>query len=229
MLLALTAAGVVATSIVESGVLTAERPDAVQPATSRPAPDDEPLAVAPDVVPSVDSEPLPTSGEPPVVAEGSAPAPPAPAPPEGSDSGSGEGSGVAVELAPSPAWEPLRRGSLAEPCLVRANRAVLATRMNGREPGDTDGPYTANGEPLYMFVDLANTTGVSQELTVVWRQQESGASFVDLLEAGPGSRWRTWAERPLPLDQIGPWVVQVVDAERCLIDEVSFRLAAPSW
>lgn len=184
------------------------------PAPAAPAPHD---AAAPAVAP----------GAAPGAAPAAPPSPPAPTP----ASGSGEtASGVpSLELALTDDWAPLRTARDGAGCLVRTNRAVVATGTNRREPTGTDGPYTANGEPLYVYLDFANTTGVSQSVTVHWRQQRTGASYLDTIEAGPGSRWRTWAERPLPLDQIGPWTVRILDDERCLIEELSFELVAPQW
>ena len=84
-------------------------------------------------------------------------------------------------------------------------------------------------QPIFCFMDFANGTGVSQPVSVVWTQNETGASYLDEMEAGAGSRWRTWTERPLPLDQLGHWTVQMLDTERCLISELEFDLVAPTW
>lgn len=235
LLVGVAAAGIVAATLTESGVLRAPEDGAevaaIEAPTAPTSPDgvpDELLDPVPDEVadPSlaVPSEPIPTG-------DGSA------------DTGAVEGSGAAVDAAaaaaaggeaadddaPDGAWEPLRRAADGTPCLVRANRALIANGINRREPTGTEGPFRANGEPIIAFFDMANGTGVSQPVTVVWTRDEDGASFLDTIDAGPGSRWRTWVERPFALDRIGAWTVQLLDDERCLIDEVSFDLVAPEW
>jgi hypothetical protein len=140
-----------------------------------------------------------------------------------------EGANLALGAGPNDAtWEPLRTAEDGA-CLVRLNRATMATTIDRREPRGTEGPFMANGEPIFCFMDFANGTGVSQPVSVVWTQNETGASYLDDMEAGAGSRWRTWTERPLPLDRLGHWTVQMLDAERCLIAELEFDLVAPTW
>ncbi len=136
--------------------------------------------------------------------------------------------GAVPSEEPTGEWAPLRRAERGEPCLVRTNRAMMATGLNRREPVGTEGPFTANGEPILVFMDFANSTGMGHPITVIWRH-DNGTTYFDTAEAGAGSRWRTWAERPLPLDQLGHWTVQLVDSERCLVDELEFDLVAPQW
>lgn len=135
-----------------------------------------------------------------------------------------EGSGTVTE-----AWEPTRRATDRGGCLLTANRATMATAVERREPRGTEGPFTANGEPIYAYLDAANGTGVEQSLTFRWRQKDTGSTYFDEATVGPSSRFRTWADRALPLDQLGPWVVQLLDADRCLIAQMEFDLVAPTW
>lgn len=218
LLLGLTSVGLVGGSVIESGVLAPSGDPPGVPAqdeVTEVADPEEPEAEGSaealqpsDLVPL--GEPLEGSGQPTVLAE---------AQPES------EGSAAPGE---DTVWAPLRSGDDA-PCLVRINRATMANTIHRREPMETEGPFMANGEPIFCFLDFANGTGVSQPVTLVWTQNETGDSYLDEMEAGAGSRWRTWTERPLPLDQLGHWTVQILDTERCLIDEIEFDLVAPTW
>lgn len=219
LLLGLTSVGLVGGSVVESGILTPSAEPLGVPAPTEPAPAAEVDAEEPeaaeealqpdDLVPL--GEPIEGVGE--VVVAAVEP--------------------VADEEAGAVAngdreWAPLRSSDDA-PCLVRVNRATMANNIDRREPRETEGPFMANGEPIFCFLDFANGTGVSQPVTLVWTQNETGASYLDEMEAGAGSRWRTWTERPLPLDQLGHWTVQILDSERCLIGDIEFDLVAPTW
>ena len=148
-------------------------------------------------------------------------------PSEGSGApGSGEGS---ADDATSVWAEPTRRPTRRDPCLVRLNRVIMALSVHRREPRGTEGPFTANGEPIYVFLDFVNTSGSRQRVRVYWRHAATSTQHTDRVEVGTGVRWRTWAARPLTLDRLGEWSVQVVDSGGCLIEEVEFELAAPEW
>ena len=216
LLLGLTSLGLVGGSILESGAF-------------RPTTDPPPQNIASEPAESLEPE---AAEEP---AEGSAEAlQPHEVIPLGEPEGSAAEEVAVVEAEdadPTPAeaeWAPLRTAQDGA-CLVRLNRATMATSINRREPRGTEGPFMANGEPIFCFMDFANGTGVSQPVSVVWTQNETGESYLHDMEAGAGSRWRTWTERPLPLDQLGNWTVQMLDSERCLIGELEFDLVAPTW
>ncbi len=150
----------------------------------------------------------------------------------GSPGAEGSGDGAAAEgtaVAPADAWAPLARADQGDVCRVRLNRGSVATEIHRREPRGTEGPFLANGQPIYIFVDVHNSTGVAQPLTIYWQQTDTGYSFLQTMEAGAGSRWRTWTEQPLALEQIGPWTVRLLDEDRCLVEELRFELQAPSW
>lgn len=219
LLLGLTSVGLALGTVVESGAFGSSADPPPQVVATEPEEDEEHEPVAAnedegsgealqphDVVPLGPAEE--GSAQPEVVAEANDGEP---APEEGGD-----------------VWAPLRTSDDA-PCLVRLNRATMATNIHRREPRGTEGPFMANGQPIFCFLDFANGTGVSQPVDVVWSQNETGASYLDNVEAGAGSRWRTWTERPLPLDQLGHWTVQILDSERCLVDEIEFDLVAPTW
>lgn len=215
LLLGLTSVGLVVGSVVESGAFVAAG--------------DPP----PQVVATEPSEDAPEEPPPAPVDEGSGTAlqPHEVVPLGPPDEGSAEPEVVAAapaEQRNQGVWAPLRT-SQESPCLVRVNRATMATSIHRREPRGTEGPFLANGQPIVCFLDFANGTGVSQPITLVWSQNDTGASYLDNVEAGAGSRWRTWTERPLPLDQLGHWTVQVLDSERCLVGEIEFDLVAPTW
>lgn len=134
-----------------------------------------------------------------------------------------------VQPAPDGPWAALRTPTRREPCLVRANRLHIATGRDDREPTGIRGPYLANGEPIVVFMDMANDSGSRQEVGVVWTHEDPPTRWIDEVRVGTGSRWRTWAERPLPLDRLGRWEIEVVDEEGCLVGAVDFELGAPSW
>lgn len=116
-----------------------------------------------------------------------------------------------------------------EPCRVRANRALMARQVRRREPVPYEGPMLADGFPTILYLDTQNTTGRRQRLRVQWSQQETGTVYRSTLQAGASHRWRTWSERPLPLSEVGPWRVEVFDADRCLVTSLRFELRAPAW
>lgn len=144
------------------------------------------------------------------------------------DSGAAEPPSEA-QPAPDGPWAALRMPTRREPCLVRANRLHIATGRDDREPTGIRGPYLANGEPIVVFMDMANDSGSRQEVGVVWTHEDPPTRWIDEVRVGTGSRWRTWAERPLPLDRLGRWEIEVVDEEGCLVGAVDFELGAPSW
>lgn len=116
-----------------------------------------------------------------------------------------------------------------EPCRVRANRAVMTREVRRREPVPLEGPLLADGYPAIAYLDTQNTTGRRQPLRVQWTQLDTGTVYRSSLSAGASHRWRTWAERVLPLSEVGPWRVEVLDADRCLVASMQFELRAPAW
>lgn len=114
-------------------------------------------------------------------------------------------------------------------CRVRANRVVPARRIRRREPIDTEGPFLADGYPIFLFVDLMNRTGRSQRVYVQWVHEASGYVIRDLVNASPSWGWRTSSAQALPLGKLGTWTVELLDADRCLVDAVDLELRAPSW
>lgn len=216
LLLGLTSVGLVGGAVIESGILA---PSGDPPRVAAQDEQEQAAPVEDDLEGS--AEPLQPSDLVPLGAPDDEQAAPAAAADQGP---AAEGSGEAAD----PVWAPLRSSDDA-PCLVRVNRATMANSIHRREPMETEGPFMANGEPIFCFLDFANGTGVSQPVTLTWTQNETGASYLDEMEAGAGSRWRTWTERPFPLDQLGHWTVQILDAERCLIGEIEFDLVAPTW
>ncbi|MFT4705019.1 MAG: hypothetical protein ACI81R_002727 [Bradymonadia bacterium] len=114
-------------------------------------------------------------------------------------------------------------------CRVRTNRALMARGVHRREPTRTEGPFLADGFPVVAYFDTQNLTERHQRLIVQWIHEPSGAVERHGIVAGQSHRWRNWIEKPLPLSHIGPWRIELLDADRCLVETVQFTLEAPEW
>lgn len=136
------------------------------------------------------------------------------------------------ELVPSePAGElPWRRiHSREAPCQFHLRSVVVARGIRGREPQRSEGPYEANGEPLYLYFEAQNDAGQRARARARFHHAESGTTLTGTADIGVSSRWRTWVDFVIPPARLGTWTVHVLDDERCLAGETTFEMIPPGW
>ncbi len=109
----------------------------------------------------------------------------------------------------------------ALPCAGMVNRALIARRIEAREPVDTHGPFEADGEPVHVFMEL-NNPDVEATMTVRWFHDGSRHQFGQTITAGVSPSWRTWVRHRIQPEQTGRWRVQVLAPGECLAAELSF-------
>jgi hypothetical protein len=138
----------------------------------------------------------------------------------------------AVEPAPSPE-------AIAEPvalvpavdetiCAGEIVRAVVAHDVQEREPVGTDGPFRADGEPTYVFMQVNNPDGPEKEYTLRWLYSGSDAApFTQSITAGVSPMWRTWARHRIREGQVGTWTVEIINPDGCVAETVSFEAIGP--
>lgn len=121
-------------------------------------------------------------------------------------------------LAPAP---------VSEDCGVSLNRAVLARRIDGREPVGVADAFEADGERVYLFMEVDNRAGPEAALTVRWTHAATSEVFEQVVRAGRSPSWRTWAHRTLYPTLTGAWRVEVVTASGCRIASRDFAVTGP--
>lgn len=171
------------------------------PPTSAGAPVEVPVAVVVDAPPRATGPAAPDSGD------------------------EAEGSDPVAAGAPRIA----RVGSRETPCGFDVRRHAVARTVTRSEPAGTTGPFEANGQPLYFFVELTNRLENRQRARVVITHVASGTSLSGNVEVGVSSRWRTWVDLIPPPSLLGPWEVRVLDSERCLAAQYTFETIPPGW
>lgn len=143
-------------------------------------------------------------------------------------------------LARKPAAHPLRVAALALAALLvmgastasaqsadddatlSLNRLELAREIVDREPQDTEAPYLADGERLYVFIDVHNPDGPERELSVVWHHLDREWQHTQTIEAGQSRRWRTWVTHRLSERTVGQWEVEVLGPDGQLLGSLDF-------
>ena len=109
---------------------------------------------------------------------------------------------------------------------ISLNRAVAAREIQNREPLNTEGPFTADGERLYIYLDVCNPTGEHQELTVTMHHLDRDRQVTQTVDVGPSRRWRTWVYHRMRSSQAGDWRVEVRAPDGSLLSEMSFQVVA---
>ena len=107
---------------------------------------------------------------------------------------------------------------------VHLNRLLIARQVEDREPSDTEGNFYADGERLYVFVDVYNRTDPDLTVTVVWHRVDTGREFSTELEVGESRRWRTWAYHRMSESQAGQWQVSIIDNQGRELGSVEFEV-----
>ena len=142
-------------------------------------------------------------------------------------------SGEAVPDEPRPAAEAPPSEPLVDPavpvhahaagCAAEVNRAIMARSIVDREPADTQGPFDANGDSLYIFAEFNNATQADQEYELRWHHDGTDAVFTQTMTAGISPTWRTWARHRIAPQQSGQWRVEVVSPAGCVATTVEFQ------
>jgi hypothetical protein len=116
-------------------------------------------------------------------------------------------------LAPAP---------VADSCGVALTRSLLARRIENREPVGVADAFEADGERVYLFMEVDNRAGPEAALTVRWTHAATGEVFEQVVRAGRSPSWRTWAHRTLFPNLTGSWRVEVVTSSGCRVGAVDF-------
>ena len=111
----------------------------------------------------------------------------------------------------------------AESCAGELNRALMAREIVDREPAGTAGPFSANGEPLYLFAEFNNATDADRIYTIRWHHDGTPDVFTQTMTAGISPSWRTWARHRIAERQTGEWRLEVVSPEGCIAGTVAFQ------
>jgi hypothetical protein len=128
-------------------------------------------------------------------------------------------------LATAAARPTLAEGdeSAAGPVL---NRAVVARGVEGHLPLGTEGPFVADGDRLYIYLEVANPGAEQVLYTVNWHHLDRDRSFSQTIEVGHGPRWRTWVYHRMGAGRLGRWHVDVVAPGGQVQAELDFELVA---
>jgi len=131
---------------------------------------------------------------------------------------------------PAPVIGPaVRVGTTTTPCAFSLSRALIARGVDRREPIGTEGPFISDGRPMFVYLDANNRSDGRQRVHARFVHSDSGFAISGAEEIGVSSRWRTWIELTLPAGRLGAWQVEVMDDERCLLEELSFEVIPPGW
>lgn len=109
------------------------------------------------------------------------------------------------------------------PCSRAVIRARMARKIVNREPTDTEPPYVANGEQLYVFLEIANEVEGSK-WDVTWRHPSSDHSFNQQIEVGVSPAWRTWLRHRIAPEREGEWFVDINAPGGCGATTVAFEV-----
>ncbi len=182
---------------------------------SEPASEPSPDESAEAAEPSEESAETP-SPEPPPEPEEADPGPPA------------ELEGIAEAQQAEGTNAPSEEATGDSACAGEIIRAVVAQGIEEREPVGAEGPFLANGEPTYVFLEVNNPDGPEKEYTLRWHYSGSDAApFSQNMTAGVSPSWRTWARHRLREGQTGAWSVEIVNPDGCTARTVSFEAVGP--
>jgi hypothetical protein len=141
-----------------------------------------------------------------------------------------DNAGPVDDAAEPAAPAPVREGSDDEPCAFRLNRATVARNVEHREPVGADGPFAADGTPLFVFIDADNRgEDASDFATVRWIHRATGGVWSNRARLGRNHRWRTWVDRVLPATRVGAWQAQIIDDQGCLLSTLDFEVIPHGW
>lgn len=107
---------------------------------------------------------------------------------------------------------------------VHLNRLLATRQVEDREPSDTEGIFYADGERLYVFIDVYNRTEPDLTVTVVWHRVDTDREFSTELEVGESRRWRTWAYHRMSESQAGQWEVTIIDNQGRELGQLEFEV-----
>jgi hypothetical protein len=134
-----------------------------------------------------------------------------------------------VLLASMTAWaDPVAPGPEASPpAAPTLSRAVIARGVDHHLPTGTDAPFTADGERLYVYLEVDNP-GAETVYTVRWHQLDNDRHFTQTIEVGHSPRWRTWVYHSMTASHAGQWEVEVVAPDGSVQSTLDFQVVAPS-
>lgn len=130
--------------------------------------------------------------------------------------------GAAPIEAPEAAAGAAGSNEPAASCGPSINRALMAREVLEREPVGTAGPFSADGEPIYLFAEFDNRAGPDSEVTLRWRHDASEHVFEQQMDVGVSPSWRTWARHRIAPSRTGAWAVDIVGPDDCVTRTVAF-------
>lgn len=103
--------------------------------------------------------------------------------------------------------------------------AALATGVESRQPVGVSASFDTATEKVWAWVKVENRQAPTT-VTMVWKQGDRVRSTVEL-HVGTSPRWRTWSRRRVGARDVGPWTVEVRDAEDRLLETLRFEVTTP--
>jgi hypothetical protein len=104
-----------------------------------------------------------------------------------------------------------------------------ARRVEDRVAYETEGPFEADGERVYIWLEFQNPDRIEQVFTLDWHFVDRNRHSTQTIEVGASSRWRTWVYRTLREPTVGNWHVEVRAGDGTVLGQVDFEVipAAP--
>lgn len=100
-------------------------------------------------------------------------------------------------------------------------RDGIATGITHREPVGAAAVFPPSVGHLYYFTEVQGATGPTH-ITHVWYYKAQKVAEVPLpVEA---HRWRTWSQKQIPRDWVGPWKVEAVGPEGEILASETFDI-----
>lgn len=86
-------------------------------------------------------------------------------------------------------------------------RDGVATGITHREPMGVAAVFPPSVGQLYYFTEVRGATDPTQ-ITHVWYYKAQKVAEISLSVDAP--QWRTWSQKAIPRDWVGPWKVEAV-------------------
>jgi len=108
-------------------------------------------------------------------------------------------------------------------CPVALNRLLFTRAIADREPTAPATRFVANGEPVYVFMEIANPTGPEGTVRIEWAAPSGNNPAAQTMEVGVSPTWRTWVRHRVGGSELGEWSVTVSHAgSSCELGRGSF-------
>ena len=121
-----------------------------------------------------------------------------------------------------PMTDELTPAVLSSQCDLSLNRLLLTKEIKDREPLTVSTTFPADGNPVFVFMDINNAKGPKQDMEINWTHPQSNHSYTQTIPAGVSPRWRTWVKHRIPKKKKGTWKIKVFTQD-CKVGEIDFK------